>query len=71
MDAFPSYSDLVMTVTTVVFCLCYAAATGALVLASRAGHTRFSLSSVVFALLAAFSASALSFFVLLAGFGPS
>jgi hypothetical protein len=61
----------VRTVATTVFFLCYAIATGVLALASRRNKTPFAVTSVVVALLAAFTGSALSFFVLLIAFGPS
>jgi hypothetical protein len=58
-------------VATVAFFLCYAIAMGVLALAYRANKTPFAATSVVVALLAALSGSALSFFVLLIAFGPS
>jgi hypothetical protein len=64
MDAFPTYSDLVASVATTVFCVCYAIAIVVLVLKSRANDKPFTLSSVVVALLVAISGSALSFLAL-------
>ena len=58
-------------VATTAFLLCYAIATVVLALAARRNKTPFTVTSVVVALLTAFSGSALSFFVLLIAFGPS
>lgn len=69
IDSLPTYSGLVTTIAVVVFGICYALAVIILIVNSRATKKQFSLSSIVVALVIAFSGSLLSLLALFVIFG--
>lgn len=69
MFSFPSYSELVITMTSLAFLLCYAATISLQAWQIRGGKGTFVLSQVALALLVALCGSVLSFLTLYLLFG--